>query len=80
MTLSNLPPEEMRADNIPRAVWTGTFRIFGVDLKCAVLDNGQRIIDADNVNELFAVMSEPNTEWRPDDPGLIAFAKWRRLA
>ena len=44
----------------PRAVWTGTFRLFGGDVKCAVLDNGQRVIEADSLAELLQRMISGN--------------------
>ena len=42
----------------PKSVWQGTFRLFGVDVKCHVLDNGQRIIEADSLEELFTAIDD----------------------
>jgi hypothetical protein len=41
---------------IPKAVWSGVFVVFGVELHCSVLDDGRRIIDAEDVAKLFAAI------------------------
>jgi hypothetical protein len=62
--------------DIPKAVWSGTFKIYGVELKCHVLDNGQRIIDADSIEQLFA---EGNHRISPDGGDeLEAFSRWQK--
>ena len=33
------------SDELPRVVWSGTFRVFGIDLKCHTLSDGQRVIE-----------------------------------
>lgn len=44
--------------DVPKAVWTGTFNIFDVDVICHVLEDGQRIIEADSMAKLVdALMS-----------------------
>ncbi len=63
--------------NIPEAVWSGTFKVCGVDLKCHVLDNGQRVIDADSFNQLFMVGTLSRA--LSDDPDeLEAFSRWQK--
>lgn len=47
-------------DTPPHSVWQGTFHIFGVDVKCHVLSNGQRIIEMDSMNLLIDAMSDPD--------------------
>ena len=37
-------------DDLPTAVWSGTFSIFGVELRCHTLSNGERVIDVDSVH------------------------------
>lgn len=60
-------------DQIPVAVWTGSFRLFGLDVKCAVLDNGMRIIEADSIREIFHAVESGI------DPGDITdFARWQQ--
>lgn len=46
-------------DELPVPIWSGTFRVFGVDLRCHVLSSGQRIIEADSMVELLEAMEAP---------------------
>lgn len=65
-----VPPEE---SDLPTAVWSGNFHVFGVDLKCHVLSDGRRIIEADSLQQMFVAMVTS------DDPGdLAVFARWQR--
>ena len=67
-------PQEEDEQNIPTTVWEGSFVLFGVEIKCAVLDNGQRIITAESVAAMFEGMErnepinlgelERFTEWQ----------------
>lgn len=60
----------------PRTVWEGSFCIFGVTLKCSVLDDGRRIIDADDFDLLMHSMHAPdNNDAELGD--LAAFNRWR---
>ena len=63
--------------DIPQATWEGTFRLFGVTVKCYQLDNGQRIIDADSMNRLLAAMAEGTID-PLDNMDTEAFAKWQQ--
>jgi hypothetical protein len=45
--------------DIPKAVWEGSFRIYGVEVKCYVLDDGRRIIDA---NSMWELLNSNNSE------------------
>jgi hypothetical protein len=40
--------------DLPVSVWSGECVLFGVTLHCHVLDNGQRIIDADDIAKLLS--------------------------
>lgn len=40
-------------DALPKAVWEGSFTMFGVPLRCYVLDDGRRIIDADDLRRMY---------------------------
>lgn len=62
-------------DRTPVAVAEATFRLFGVDLRCYVLDNGQRIINADDVAKLFAVR---DADAAADSGDLADFAAWQK--
>ena len=57
------------------SVWQGSFNILGVDLKCHVLNNGQRIIEASSLEALLEAMGDPNSVYSEKD--MTAFAKWR---
>ena len=59
---------------IPHAVWSGSFNIFGVEIKCHVLENGQHIIEADSIRQLFDSKTvEPCLDAAD---GLKALARW----
>lgn len=64
----------MIGESIPQAVWSGSFRLFGVDLQCHVLDNGKRVIDEGSVVALLEAMSKPGSEL--DNPSLAEFQRW----
>ncbi len=54
-------------DNLPAVVWSGTMRLFGVELVCHVLDDGQRIIEQESVAALFEAMGRPHSSLPEDD-------------
>lgn len=60
-------------DKAPKAIWEGEFKIFGKRLRCYVLDNGQRIIDAKDMESLFYDGGDIN-----DTAGLEDFTKWQK--
>lgn len=55
---------------LPKAISEATFRVFGVDIKCYVLENGQRVVDADSVEAFFAVITDTEDSTKVDDPGM----------
>jgi len=60
---------------VPHAVWSGSFRLFGVDVKCYVLDNGERIIEADSFH---AVLEAMGSGAEIDTAQVEAFTRWQR--
>lgn len=48
--------------------------MFGVTVKCYVLDDGQRIIDADSVKALLEAMASVDDP--TEDMDMADFAKW----
>jgi hypothetical protein len=62
--------------DIPTAVWSGSFSVFGVELKCHVLDNGQRIIEADSMADFFNGLADADAV--AEDPNLDEFVRWFR--
>ena len=61
-------------ERIPESIWSGSFKLFGVDVKCHTLDNGERIIEADSVHDLIEAME---LGFVPDAEQLAEFARWR---
>lgn len=61
---------------IPKAVWEGDIDIMGIKLKCFVLDDGRRIIDANSMAEFIAAMADPSQQMAPDD--IIEMVKFLR--
>jgi hypothetical protein len=51
----SVPPEAEppTAERLPTAVHSSTLKLSGVELRCHVLDDGRRIIDADDLARLF---------------------------
>lgn len=48
----------MTTQDLPKSIRSEVLNIFGIDLHVHVLDNGQRIIDEQDVVRLFTRMSE----------------------
>jgi hypothetical protein len=60
-------------DSLPTAVWEGTLTILGVTLRVSVLDNGQRVIHADDIHALFEAMGDGTADdTRMDDVRRLA--------
>ena len=51
------------------------FVLFGVRVRCYVLDDGQRILNGDDVNRLFERMGEKDCPL-PERSQVVAFGKW----
>lgn len=49
-------------DGLPKVVWSGVFPLMGVDMKCHVLDNGERIIEQDSVEAFFDATTSETRE------------------
>lgn len=61
---------------VPVSVWEGSFRLFGVEVRCHTLSDGRRIIETDSLRDLLNAMA---TEKDADGPGeLEAFSRWQR--
>ena len=58
--------------DLPTSIWQGTFTVWGVTLHCHVLSDGQRVIDAEDVERLFGAGRVR------DDGDLLQFALWQR--
>jgi hypothetical protein len=66
------------SDEVPRAVWSGSFHVFGVDLKCHTLSNGERVIEKDSLCTLIEAIESgaPPVE----DADMAAFTEWQSWA
>ena len=42
---------------LPRSIWEGSFTLFGVEVRCHVLDDGQRMVETDSAERLFGAMA-----------------------
>ncbi|MCK9569451.1 hypothetical protein M0R72_10975 [Candidatus Pacearchaeota archaeon] len=43
-------------DNLPKAIREGVLRIGNIELRCAVLDNGKRVILVEDMNKFVAAL------------------------
>ena len=59
------------------SVWHGSFHLFGVELKCHVLSDGNRIVEADSLTNLFKAMGDPG-EADIDKTELGKLGEWLR--
>jgi len=60
---------------MPVSVWSGEMRLLGVTLHLHVLDDGTRIIEAEDMAALMEAMGRGG----PVDEGdLAAFVRWQR--
>jgi len=60
---------------LPKAIAEASFKVFGVTLRCYVLDDGHRIINADDVDALLEAMSQ---EGPKEEGEIMEFAIWQR--
>ena len=59
-------------EKIPQAIATATVRIMGVDLTVHVLDNGQRVIDGDDLARFFDALGDSTEPFTEDDAVRLA--------
>ncbi len=50
----------MSDDKLPHPVWSGSFTICGIEMKCHVLSDGQRIIEAESIEKFFSAFEDDN--------------------
>ena len=66
----------MAEDNLPTAIWSGSFWLLGVEVKCHTLSDGRRIIEADSMVDLFD--AKMNDGPQPDTDEMKKFSEWQR--
>lgn len=59
-----------------QAVWSGEFTLFGVTLRCHVLADGQRIVDAEDFQRVLNVMGGGDCPALDPDEA-ARFARWQ---
>ena len=63
----------MNIDNLPTPTWSGSFTVFGVEVKCHVLDNGERIIEKESMAALLSAMGDSGSN---DGDGFLEFVSF----
>lgn len=61
-------------NDIPIAVWSGSIRLFGVDVKCHRLSDGRNIIEEESMGRMLDAMAAGSL----DVGDVEAFAKFQR--
>jgi hypothetical protein len=51
----------MTSSDLPVSLRQGSFTLFGVEVSCHVLDDGQRVIDAESMGKLLVALANPDT-------------------
>ena len=67
----------MTEGTLPSSVGYGEFTLFGVVMKCHVLSDGRRIIEAESMEKLFEAMAEPGCAVLDEDE-IARYARWSR--
>lgn len=66
----------MSDDQIPQSIGSGSFTLFGVEIKCHVLNDGQRIIEAESMENLFETMARIDDRRIPEPDEMNGFIRW----
>ncbi len=62
----------------PKAIWEGVIVVAGLSLKCFVLDDGRRIIDADSLARFMEWMASDQENKTTDRNDFIEMVKFCR--
>ena len=66
-------------NEMPVAVWSGSFTVLGVELRCHVLSDGQRIIEQDSVHRFFDALANTSDFFTNTEANsLAAFYRWQK--
>lgn len=66
--------------NLPTPIWSGSFRLLGIEIKCHTLSDGHRIIEAESFHAFLDLLNGCGVDVEhqaADDEGVAAFARWR---
>jgi hypothetical protein len=61
---------------LPAAVWSGTFNVWGIEMRCHVLNDGTRIIEKESFDKFMDAMADGMPA--ADDDELMAFLRWQK--
>lgn len=64
----------------PQSIWQGSFKLYGIDVRCHVLSDGRRIIEAESMAALLEAMASPLQQPLEEAGDIAAFARWQRGA
>ena len=64
----------MPKNDIPRPQWEGVFHLLGIQLRCCVLEDGQRLINGEDMERLFEALGDPDRVF--DKNALERFLQW----
>jgi hypothetical protein len=65
-------PLREEPEKLPQVVSEGSIDIIGMKLRCYILDNGKRIIDAEDVDNFFSRLSNENIDFTTEDAQKLA--------
>ncbi|MEN6375495.1 MAG: hypothetical protein ABFD75_12075 [Smithella sp.] len=60
--------------DLPKVIWDGTIGIYGITLRCYILENKQRLIDAEDVGVFLEVSTK--TDLKPTQREIDQLAKF----
>jgi hypothetical protein len=66
-----------KSEKTPYSIWSGSFNILGVEVKCHTLSDGQRIIEEASFNSLLNALADNDDMNKIDPDAMQAFARWR---
>lgn len=65
----------MTDTEIPHAIWEGSMAVMGITLKCFVLSDGRRMIDADDTARFFECIADGANVLDSDIDELVRFLR-----
>ncbi len=60
-------PSQLTEENLPHAIAEGSVRIGNVELRAIQLDNGQRVFEAESIEQFFAALEDGSLALTKED-------------
>jgi hypothetical protein len=60
----------------PVSIWSGSFSVCGIELRCHVLDTGERVIEGESLENFMAALEDGALDSTQGD--LTAFLRWQK--